>query len=125
MNTKRIFDLTFPISFNNTLFQDKSINITETISLSSVYQRTQTLQSCSPQGILSIFHLSAHRLISLIISTRSIPLSVRVYSHFTGNADVSMVLVMIPSSSSSLSRSERIFGVISERASFSSENLRV
>ena len=86
---------------------------------------THTLQSCSPHGILSIFHFRAHILIERIISTRSSPLSVRVYSHFTGNTVVSIFFFIIPSSSSSLSRSERILGVISSSVSFNSENLLV
>lgn len=82
------------------------------------------MQSCSPHGILSIFQVRAHLLIALMISIRSSPLSVRVYSHLIGNEEVSTFFLTIPSSSSSLSRSERIFGVISSSASFSSENLR-
>ncbi len=86
---------------------------------------TQTLQSCLPQGMLSIFHFSAQRLMPRIRSTISRPLSVRVYSALTGNAVASTFRVRIPSSSSSFSRSERTFGVIPSRESRSSENRRV
>ena len=68
-----------------------------------------------------IFHLSAHLFMSLTMLMISRPLSVRVYSLFTGKDVLSTLFSMSPSFSSSFSRAESTFWVMPPRQHFSSE----
>src|SRR5512136_1030154 len=88
---------------------------------SPFFHNSQCLQSWDAQSLFFCFQFKDHFLISLMILIKSFPLSVKVYSHLIGKTAVSMLFAINPCRSSSLSRSERILGVISRRLPLSSE----
>jgi len=82
---------------------------------------THSLQSWQPHSMFVIFHLSAHRFISLTMLMISRPLSVRVYSLFTGKDELSTLFSMSPSFSSSFQPGREHLLSDAVQAVFSSE----